>query len=301
MSIGPGALTGKRSTPYTQIMLVFAAIAPHGGDILEEIAPDPNVMATTRAGMMELGRRFAAARPETVIVLTPHGLMVSGAISLGATKTAAGILGEYPPRQVRASYDIDLDLVTALSNEASKLNVPLARLVGEKDGGKAVLPLDWGAFIPLWYTGYRQAPKPHIVVMAPDRTLPREALVRCGVAIARAAEESGKRVALLASCDQGHAHTLDGPYGFDPASAEHDAMMCEAIIENDLPRLIDWPEEFLETAKVDAYWQTIILAGALGHTPMRGELLSYEAPTYFGMAVAAYEPSISSIRCGEDE
>jgi aromatic ring-opening dioxygenase LigB subunit len=126
-------------------------------------------------------------------------------------------------------------------------------------------------------------------------------LVRCGVAIARAAEVSGKRVALLASCDQGHAHLLDGPYGFDPASAEHDAMMCEAIIENDLPRLIDWPEEFLETAKVDAYWQTIILAGALGHTPMRGELLSYEAPTYFGMAVAAYEPSISSIRCGEDE
>jgi aromatic ring-opening dioxygenase LigB subunit len=46
----------------------------------------------------------------------------------------------------------------------------------------------------------------------------------------------------------------------------------------------------METAKVDAYWQTIILAGALGHTPMQGELLSYEAPTYFGMAVAAYEP-----------
>ena len=34
-----------------------------------------------------------------------------------------------------------------------------------------------------------------------------------------------------------------------------------------------------------------MLAGALGHTPMRGELLSYEAPTYFGMAVAVYEPT----------
>jgi aromatic ring-opening dioxygenase LigB subunit len=271
-------------------MLVFAAIAPHGGDILEEIAPAPNIMAKTRAGMMELGRRFAAARPETVIVLTPHGLMVSGAISLGATKTAAGLLGEHPPRQVTASYDIDLELVAALSNEAQKHNVPLAHLVGEKDGGKAVLPLDWGAFIPLWYTAHRQTPKPRIVVMAPDRTLPREILVRCGVAIARAAEASGKRVALLASCDQGHAHDPKGPYGYDSASAEHDAMMCEAIIENDLPRLIDWPEEFLEMAKVDAYWQTIILAGALGHTPMLGELLSYEAPTYFGMAVAAYEP-----------
>jgi aromatic ring-opening dioxygenase LigB subunit len=67
--------------------------------------------------------------------------------------------------------------------------------------------------------------------------------------------------------------------------------MIAAIKENDLPRLLQWPETFMEAAKVDAYWQTIILAGALGHTPMRGELLSYEAPTYFGMAVAAYSPS----------
>jgi aromatic ring-opening dioxygenase LigB subunit len=271
-------------------MLVFAAIAPHGGDILEEIAADPSVMKKTRAGMTELGRRFAAARPETVIVLTPHGLMVSGAISLGATKTAAGILGERPPRQVTASYETDLEMVAALADEAPTHGVPLARLVGEKDGGKAVLPLDWGAFIPLWYTARVQNPKPRIVVLAPDRELPREVLVRCGVVIARTAEASGKRVALLASCDQGHAHDPNGPYGYDAAAAQHDAMMCEAIRENDLPRLIDWPEAFLEAAKVDAYWQTIILAGALGHTPMHGELLSYEAPTYFGMAVAAYHP-----------
>jgi aromatic ring-opening dioxygenase LigB subunit len=66
--------------------------------------------------------------------------------------------------------------------------------------------------------------------------------------------------------------------------------MCEAITEEDLPRLLEWPETFMEEAKVDAYWQTIILAGALGHTPLRGELLSYEAPTYFGMAVAVYSP-----------
>ena len=37
----------------------------------------------------------------------------------------------------------------------------------------------------------------------------------------------------------------------------------------------------------------IMLAGALHHTPMRGELLSYEAPTYFGMLVAAYKPDAS--------
>jgi aromatic ring-opening dioxygenase LigB subunit len=33
-----------------------------------------------------------------------------------------------------------------------------------------------------------------------------------------------------------------------------------------------------------------MLAGALKHTPMQGEVLSYEAPTYYGMIVAAFEP-----------
>ena len=54
--------------------LVFAAIAPHGGiAIAEACAPEErDVALKTRAGMEELGRRFGAARPEAVVVLTPH-------------------------------------------------------------------------------------------------------------------------------------------------------------------------------------------------------------------------------------
>ncbi|MES2459333.1 MAG: aromatic ring-opening dioxygenase subunit LigB [Armatimonadota bacterium] len=271
-------------------MLVFGAIAPHGGDMLEEIADDPSVMAKTRGAMQELGRRFAAARPDTVVVLTPHGMVVEGAISCGATALAGGTLGDAPPRQIQAVFDMDLVLVEKIFAEGVTQQLPLARLVGEDTVDKAVLPMDWGALIPLWYTAHVLEPRPKVVVLAPDRSLPRETLVRCGVAIARAASASGKRVALIASCDQGHAHDSNGPYGYSPASADHDAAMCAAIQDNDLPRLLQWPEEFMEEAKVDAYWQTIILAGALGHTPMQGELLSYEAPTYFGMAVASYAP-----------
>lgn len=271
-------------------MLVFGGIAPHGGDILEEIADDPRVMAKTRAAMQELGRRFAASRPDTVIIVTPHGLVVEGAISCGATPLAAGMLGDTPSRQIQARFETDVVMVEKIFSEAQSQQLPMARLVGEENAEDAVLPLDWGALIPLWYTAHPLEPRPKVVVLAPDRSLPRETLVRCGVAIARAATASRKRVALIASCDQGHAHDFEGPYGYSPVSAEHDAAMCVAISENDLPRLLHWPEIFMEEAKVDAYWQTIILAGALGHTPLRGELLSYEAPTYFGMAVAAYAP-----------
>ena len=50
--------------------LVFAAIAPHGGLVFEQ--PE----APTRQGMEELKQRFAAAQPEAVIIVTPHGTLV---------------------------------------------------------------------------------------------------------------------------------------------------------------------------------------------------------------------------------
>jgi aromatic ring-opening dioxygenase LigB subunit len=39
--------------------------------------------------------------------------------------------------------------------------------------------------------------------------------------------------------------------------------------------------------KADSYWQMLMLHGALDRT-WKGEFLSYEAPTYFGMLCAAY-------------
>ena len=51
-------------------MIVFAAIAPHGGLVFDQ--PD----APTRRGDGGARRRFAAARPTAVIVLTPHGLHI---------------------------------------------------------------------------------------------------------------------------------------------------------------------------------------------------------------------------------
>ena len=273
-------------------MLVFAAIAPHGGDIVSQIADDPRVMEKTREAMRELGRRCADARPETVVVLTPHGIRLPGYVALGKTQYAAGELASQtdPARRIKAAFTTDLDLAGRIEAEADAQRIPLRNLVGEKNGRGAVLPLDWGALIPLWFLAHPLTPRPEVVVLTPDGGLPREMLVRLGVAIARAADSSGKRVALIASGDQAHAHDADGPYGFDPAAAAHDEAMCAALAADDLEQLLYWPPEFLEDAKIDAFYQTLILMGALGHTPMRGELLSYEAPTYFGMAVAAYAP-----------
>ena len=98
----------------------------------------------------------------------------------------------------------------------------------------------------------------------------------------------GRRIAFIASADLGHAHDRDGPYGFDPAAAEFDAAAVAAIEANDLGRLLTFDKEWVARAKPDALWQMLNLHGAIEGTALRGELLSYEVPTYFGMLCAAY-------------
>jgi aromatic ring-opening dioxygenase LigB subunit len=143
--------------------------------------------------------------------------------------------------------------------------------------------------VPLWFLGAHFAEPPRVVIAVPSRALPLEALVRFGQAVAEAADSTGRRVALVASADQAHAHSAEGPYGYDPAAAELDGWVAGAVREQDLGRLTRADMELVRRACPDALWQMLVLAGALERVPMRGELLSYEAPSYFGMLVAAYE------------
>ena len=64
----------------------------------------------------------------------------------------------------------------------------------------------------------------------------------------------------------------------------------DALKRDDPGSLIDLPEEKVKAAAIDGLWQTLMLAGAMKHTPMKGEVLSYEHPTYYGMIVAAFQP-----------
>lgn len=274
--------------------LVFACIAPHGTEVIAELAGDVlSRAAMTRQAMEELGRTLQVARPETVVVLTPHGVRVTGAVCVMTTERAQGTL-ESEDKQARLEIDMAVDTTLAhlISDRAAHAyKVPTATAIyGASGGDGCFTPLDWGAVVPLWFLGAGWPTQPRIVSITPSRTLTLRQLYDFGTAIAEVAAETGRRVALVASADWGHAHSADGPYGFDPASAEYDAMVQEIIRADNLDRLLDSDLGFADRAKVDGLWQSVILAGALHHTPMRGELLSYEAPTYFGMLVARYWP-----------
>lgn len=261
--------------------IVYACIAPHGGNLmLGEGAPGP--VPECRRAMAHMRDSLRSSGAESIAILTPHGVYQRGKITLGVTGTGYGTLDT-----LEVSVQTDLDLAAAWAYKAAEKNIPVAPPAGRSETD--ALPLDWGVTIPLALL----TPPPDTlptVVACPARDLTRQALMDWGEALVEASDDLGKRVALIVSADQGHGHAADGIYGYTPISAEYDAAMQSAIEANDLPRLLDWPQEYAEDALADSYWQTLSLIGVQKRVPLRAHFLSYEVDHYFGLLCAEFLP-----------
>jgi aromatic ring-opening dioxygenase LigB subunit len=285
--------------------LVFGAIAPHGFPLIPDLSDDAGGALATRAAMEELGRRAVAAGVEALVIAGPHGVRVAGAVCLGDSARAAGILA-WQDRRVELNVPVDGALTDAIAAMARERGIPIALAgYGGHRRDQSVLPLDWGVLTPLWFLGHSQNMRGHgdvlanppaedigppAVIVTPSRSLTRETLVDFGRVVAEVSGTEPRRIGFIASCDWGHAHAATGPYGFHPESAAVDAEVVAAVQANDLMRLIDLDEGRARDAAIDGLWQALMLGGVLDVIPMNGELLSYEAPTYYGMLVAAWVP-----------
>jgi aromatic ring-opening dioxygenase LigB subunit len=271
--------------------IVFAAIAPHGGIAVEE-ACDPGeeqLAIKTRRGMERLGRLYAEANPEAVVIATPHNVHIERAFGVIVSGRVAGKLSG--AEAVALDLATDTDLAWRILGEMHSAELPCIGVsFGSNDPVLAVAPMDWGVLIPLWFMGGRSDPPPPIVVVTPSRDLSVDAHVRAGAAIARAAAESGRRVAFIASADHGHAHVVGGPFGFDERAKQFDELVVGIVGSDQLERLDGIDPQLVEGAKADSWWQMLILRGAVDGR-LRGRLISYEVPTYFGMLTAAYTPA----------
>ena len=286
-------MAGRSDLPETG--LIWAAILPHGPDVVMEVTEDPALMAETRSAMEEAGRRFAAAGPDTVILLDPllvHNQNLfeprllfrgEGTLSVGVAAHAGGRMGRAGDR-----FECDRELAQAIVAAGKAAGSPVVPDTGE--GGE--LRLVGGALIPLWFTVRPMAPpRPRLVMIAPSPAVPRDELVRFGRLLADVAAGTDKRVALIASADHGHTHDAShARFGYSPAAAQYDALYCEAVRAGHLERLLTVSDEMLVNSWADSLWQTLILAGALQAVSMPVDLISYAVPSYYGMVVAVYGP-----------
>ena len=270
--------------------IVYACIAPHGSEAIPRLAGDKlEAFSETRRGMEELARQLKKHGPHTIIVATPHGLRLDQKIGIITAHYSAGNLKD-KGKTVSARFKCNYRLARKIYQTAKKAGLPVVGAnYGASEGPASCMPMDWGVLIPLWFFGAQEKKKPRIVIVTPSREIPLTQLVEFGKVLARVSGESRRKIAFVASADQGHAHDKAGPYGFHPASKEYDELVVDAVKENNLKKLLALDAKFVEDAKPDSLWQIAILIGVLEHVPMKSRFVSYQAPTYFGLLCADFE------------
>ena len=269
--------------------VVYAAIAPHGALAISDSGRDEDVAQAplTQKALLDLQRRMPSSGAQSVVLFTPHNEHIDGHFAVVGSPKLKGDLADWDAPQIKLEATGDQELALGIEKAARAKGLPMLRITYAAETWPH--PMDWGTLIPIWYMGARWSPPLPVAVISPSRDRSPQDHVRLGEAVLEAIKESGKKVAVVASCDHGHGHMETGPYGFREESAVFDKQIQEILRDDHMDKLIEIDPTFVRAAAADSWWQMLILHGVLGKG-WKPELLSYEVPTYYGMMVAGFTP-----------
>ncbi|HEV2119472.1 MAG TPA: hypothetical protein VGS11_05140 [Candidatus Bathyarchaeia archaeon] len=271
--------------------LVYACILPHGGDIIPQLAvrKTEHLFEETRESVRKIAREIGKARPHTIIIASPHNLRLQNNIGIVTAENSTGQLKGSGGRKVSLGLRCDREFAQDLLEESTGNRLPVVGAnYGTAEGRASDMPMDWGVLVPMWFIVKEERVTARAVIVTPSREIPLSKNIAFGRTAAELAQKSKKRIVFVASADQAHAHKKSGPYGYHRSAASYDHFVLQAIRKNRVESISRLSKQFVEEAKPDSLWQMAILAGLTRVVPMRGNLLSYAVPTYYGMICASF-------------
>jgi len=278
-----------KGTPGSPGRLVLASLTPHPPIILPEVGgPDTALAQRTVDGMRRLAQIFAEARPDTIVVISPHGPVFSDTIAITGLPTVEGDLRQFGAA-VSMEFDNDLALAERIVSHAKLRGISAAMIEPSVISRlRAARRLDHGTMVPLYYisqavSGFRVVPVA-MGVDTPDR------LYMFGMALRDAVEEGEGRVALIASGDLSHCLTPGAPAGYSPKGKVFDERLVEAVGRMDVGAIARLDDRLVEAAGECGLRPVFMMLGALDGLEVQAEVHSYEGPFGVGYAVASFRP-----------
>lgn len=258
--------------------IVFAGIAPHPPLLVPEVGGSRiNRVADSQLALREFSRRLVEARPDTVIVISPHSPLDPRIFTARAADELRGDFREFSAPDVKLSFKNDLGMLNLLKRAATNEGVELGELGRD-------YPLDHGALVPLYYLEEAGWNGPVLVIGF--TMLENEKHLAFGRAIRRAARDSERRVALVASGDLSHRLIVGGPYEYEPTAHLFDEQIVNAIASGDVRGVVDVDPDLRNRAGECGYRSIVIALGCVGDDLRDNQVLSYEGPFGVGYMVA---------------
>lgn len=245
--------------------LVYSIFAPHPPILVPEIGRgEERKCPATLAAYRALAGNLAAARIDTVLLISPHAPLLREGVALFQDEILKGDFAQFGMPQVKLAF----------ANHQ-----PLAgRLAKELPGGVLYSGrLDHGTLVPLYFL--REAGwEGKLVVMSMPLADPEG----YGNIIRTVLQDYSEPIALVASGDLSHRLKEDGPYGLHPSGPEFDRQIFEGL-SRDPSAIKEIPQDLTEEAG-ECGWRSLRLALAVQQGMPK--VFSYEGTFGVGYLVA---------------
>lgn len=264
-------------------------LMPHPPIVIPEVGKgeEKNIERTFNA-CNEIGLEIANLKPETIVIITPHGTMFSDAIAISDEERITGDLRNFGVSGIKMDIAIDRDFNENLNHTCQLDGIPAATV------GTALLKrydykfqLDHGAIVPLYFVNKHF--NEYKIVHITYSLLGEMNLYRFGMNIRKIAEKLDRKIVIIASGDLSHKLKEEGPYSYSPYGEKFDAQLLEYLQEGDVSSLFKMNKTLVEEAAQCGLNSVYILLGAIEGKNFKGDLLSYEGTFGVGYGVMKFK------------
>lgn len=257
-------------------MLVFSAICPHPPLLIPTIGKD-NIkkIKNTVDAMKQLEQDLYAAKPEIIVIISPHGEIIPDAFSINLNSGYNANFedfGDFTTRmQFRSSSLLALKFKERVEND-----LPIVLSSSQN--------LDHGTSIPLYYLAKHL--KNIEIIPVCFSFLNTDKHFQFGQLLKKEIAKTDKRVAVIASGDLSHALTKDAPAGYSAKGSEFDNEMVTLLKRKDIPGILKIKPKTIEDAAECGFRSIAVLLGIIEEYKFEPEIMSYEGPFGVGYLVA---------------
>ena len=263
--------------------IIAGFMVPHPPMIVPDIGRGSEAQVADTTAAYERGAdEIAALAPETIVITSPHSIMYADYFHISPGKSAAGSFAGFRAPGVRFNEEYDTELVKEICRLADEEDFPAGTL-GERDS-----ELDHGTMVPLWFI--RNKYKGGRIVRIGLSGLPLIDHYRFGMMIREAAENTGRRVVLVASGDLSHKLQDYGPYGYTPEGPEYDGRIMDVMGRGAFGELLDFDSAFCDKAAECGHRSFVIMGGAFDGTAVKAEKLVHQDVTGVGYGICTFYP-----------
>lgn len=253
--------------------IVFAAVVPHSPLLIPSIAREhsPLLEPTTKQLHLLAGELYAA-KPDALIVLTPHGTVYPETIVVHSAGHYQGNFTSFGDLRLTISAPGAPGLIHQLKTVAERAHLPLVL--------RTFPDLDYGTSVPLHFFQFALPTLPVVPIFVDSQ--PTELLLRFGSVLHDFCTSSHDRYALIASADLSRRTSKQSQPVQKPTAEER--QLSAAITAVDISQA----SAITPDHKTCGYAPITTLLGALAHHASVGIIHSFDAPLGVGLLTASF-------------